>query len=467
MPGEGGATTRWRPTVIDQDIDGKVPPETAAGASGAPKGAPETLEQQLEREREARVLMRERLRTTEALAAESHALRARMAQELERVTADRDRLRIEAEAAAAAAPAAAEPPPVRAAAPASGPRHAAARAVEPPLTSGALPPKAAHADDRPLKPPVPASRKGPWGALAMLSVVAVAVGALAWYKGSLPGLKELQAALDPPAPATATAANAEAAPAAPGTRPAPVPPPVAAATVARAAPASGPVALPPLTPDAQLAAAPSAAGPVATATPAGTSTAEMVGRLRKALDGEGIASPVDVDAATGHVLVADPQSDRSLRDRTDMLIRAVYAGASLPEPQIEHRWLSPMRGARETVASTDAPAAAHTVPPTTVAPAAAPSPDTSAAGRHAAVARGQDHRRATDVSVAAAEELTPVLPAGRVTAACMDGLVGRSAVRRANLTACMKHSCCSSAANHNSEECRAYERAYPFTCSAG
>jgi len=462
MPGEGGATTRWRPTVIDQDIDGKVPPETAAGASGAPKGAPETLEQQLEREREARVLMRERLRTTEALAAESQALRARMAQELERVTADRDRLRIEAEAAAAAAPVAAEPAPVRAAAPASAPRHAAARAVEPPLTSRALPPKAPHADDRPLKPPVPAARKGPWGALAMLSVVAVAVGALAWYKGSLPGLKELQSVLDPPAPVTAAAANRQATAPAPGARPDAVAPATAQATVARAAPASGPVALPPLTPDAQLAAAPSAAGPVAAASPAGMSTAEMVGRLRKALDGEGIASPVDVDVATGRVQVTDPKADDALRQRTEMVIRAVYAGASLPEPQIEHRWLSPMHGARETVASTDAPAAARTA-----APAAAPSPDSVAAGRHAALARGQEHRRAAEVSVAAAEELTPVLPAGRVTAACMDGLVGKSTARRANLTACMKHSCCSSAANHNSEECRAYERAYPFTCSAG
>jgi hypothetical protein len=459
MPGEGGATTRWRPTVINQDIDGNVPPETAAGASGTPKGAPETLEQQLEREREARVLMRERLRTTEALAAESHALRARMAQELERVTADRDRLRIEAETAAA--PAVAEPA-MRAAAPASVPRHAAARAVEPPLTSGTLPPKAAHADDRPLKPPVPARRKGPWGALTMLSVVAVAVGALAWYKGSLPGLKELQSALDPPAPAAAAAANREAAPAAPSARPPAVAPLPTPAAVARASPPSGPVALPPVTPDAQLAAAPSAAGPVATAAPAGMSTADMAARLRKALDGEGIASPVDVDAASGRVQVTDPKADDALRQRTEMVIRAVYAGASLPEPQIEHRWLSPMHGARETVAATDAPAVKATV-----AAPAAPSPDTVTAGRHAAVARGQEHRRATEVSVAAAEELTPVLPAGRVTAACMDGLVGRSAARRANLTACMKHSCCSSAANHNSEECRAYERAYPFTCSAG
>jgi len=60
-----------------------------------------------------------------------------------------------------------------------------------------------------------------------------------------------------------------------------------------------------------------------------------------------------------------------------------------------------------------------------------------------------------------------VLPAARDTASCMEGLVGKSAARRANMTACMKNSCCSSAANHNSEECRAYDKAYPFTCGAG
>ena len=433
--------------MTNQDIDGKAPPETAAGAPGAPNGAPETLEQQLEKEREARVLMRERLRTTEALAAESHALRARMAQELERVTADRDRLRTEAEASASI-------PTMTG--PGAGPRTTSPRAAEPAFGPTVAPTRAPHAADRPLKPPVPARRKGPWGALAMLSVVAVAVAAVAWYKGSLPVGKDWSfASLTAPA-----ANNGDAAPSTP---------PVAAAApaparvaVAKATPSTGAVALPPvnpMTPEAQLAATPPAAGPVVVtaAEPApGTSPAEMSGRLRKALDGEGIASPVDVDAASGRVQVTDPRVDDATRQRTEMVIRAVYAGASLPEPQIEHRWLSPMRGGRETTASTE-PAAA--------APVAAP--DTTPAARHVALARTPEHHKAMEVSVANAEELTPVLPAGRVTASCMDGLVGKSAARRSNMTACMKHSCCSSAANHNSEECRAYERAFPFTCGAG
>jgi hypothetical protein len=76
-------------------------------------------------------------------------------------------------------------------------------------------------------------------------------------------------------------------------------------------------------------------------------------------------------------------------------------------------------------------------------------------------------RKPADLSVADAEELRPVLPAGHLTASCMEGLAGKTTGRRAGLTACMKRSCCSSAANLNSEECRAYTKAYPFTCSAG
>jgi hypothetical protein len=440
--------------VSNQDIDGNAPPETPAGAPGASNGAPASLEQQLEKEREARVLMRERLRTTEALAAESHALRARMAQELERVTADRDRLRTEAAAT----------PPAAAPSQAAAPRPAAARGVEPPLMSAAASPPAWHAADRPLKPPAPARGKGPWGALAMLSVLALGVAAFAWYKGALPAGKELLAAVPPAAapPAAASpvvAANARTASAAQPVAAAAAPAAsTSVASVATAPPSTGATALAPVAPEAQLAAAPPAAGPATAGTAAQMSPADMSARLRKALDGEGIASPVDVEAATGRVRVADPQADGALRQRTDMVIRAVYAGASLPEPQIEHRWLSPMHGARETTASADAPAAA---------PTPSPSPAPAYEARHAASSRAQEHRRPTEVSVADAEQLTPVLPAGRVTASCMDGLTGRFAARRANLTACMKHSCCSSAANHNSEECRAYARAFPFTCGAG
>ena len=421
----------------NQDIDGNLPPEASAGAPAAPPGAPDTLEQQLEKEREARALMRDRLRHTEALAAESHALRARMAQELERVTADRDRLRTEAAAAASSTAA-----PGRAAA--TGP--AEPRALPPLFTPTMAASTTPHPADRPLKPPVAASRKGPWAALAMLSVLAVAVAAAAWYKGSLPGDKPSQAATAP-----AVAANGETASSTQSL--ASTAAPAASVAVATAAPSTGAAALPPLAPEAQLAAAPTAAGPAAPAAPAG-----MPDRLRKALDGEGIASSVDVDAASGHVMVADPQADGALRQRTDLVIRAVYAGASLPEPQIEHRWLSPKRGdqvAQTAQASTDA---VHATP--AVAPVAA----AAIVARHAA-----EHRKTTtaDVRVADADELRPVLPSGRITASCMDGLAGKSTARRASMTACMKRSCSSSAAAHNSEECRAYDKAYPFSSSAG
>ena len=74
-------------------------------------------------------------------------------------------------------------------------------------------------------------------------------------------------------------------------------------------------------------------------------------------------------------------------------------------------------------------------------------------------------RRAADLTVADAEELRPVLPSGHLTASCMDNLTGKSTARRSAMTVCMKHSCCSSAANLNSEECRAYDKAYPFSTS--
>jgi hypothetical protein len=175
------------------------------------------------------------------------------------------------------------------------------------------------------------------------------------------------------------------------------------------------------------------------------------------LDGEGIATPVEVDAATGHVMVADPQADAASRDRTDLVIRSVYAGASLPEPQVEHRWLSPRRGEHAT------PKAAPPVP------TSVQTPDASAADAYAARHATAEHRKKiAGTMVADAEELRPVLPEGRVTAGCRTSLAaGKSMPRRADMTACMKHSCCSSSANHQAEDCRAYDKAYPFTCSAG
>jgi hypothetical protein len=427
--------------VNKHDIDGEVPPGPASGTAGAQAGAPESLEQQLAKEREAKALMRDRLRHTEALAAESHALRARMAQELERVTAERDRLRT---VAASAAPPAASGPAATAS------RPAAAPPVEPQLTPRLA---SANGGDWPRKPPEAPSRRGPWRALAMLGGLAAAVAAVAWITGSLPRDKDSAASsvavLDASVAATASSAAAVPAPAVPAASV-----PAQSTPLAAVAPSSGAVALPPLgvnSPEAQLAAAPTAAGPVPMPSPDG-----IAGRLRAALDGEGIASPVSVDAATGRVTVSDPQADDALRQRTEMVIRAVYAGASLPEPQIEHRWLASRRSAQAVSMS----AAPDSVPVAPVAPAAQTGPRR---------VFGTHHAKPGDVAetMGDADDLRPVLPAGRVTASCMETLSGKSTARRANLTACMKHSCCSSAANHNSDECRAYDRAYPFTCSAG
>ena len=452
-----------------QEPGGPLPPDPTNGTATAP----DSLEQQLEKERQARVLMRDRLRHTEALAAESHALRSAMAQELEKVTADRDRLRAEASTSGAPATASAD----SAATPSFG---ASASPVEPSMTfvPPTTPPAASTIGERPLAPP---ARRGPWRALAMLGGLAAGVAFLAWLNGSMPSVTELASTPRATSPDTAKpeVAVARTESAAASVALAAVAP--ASATVASSP--TGAVPLPPLAPEAQLAAAPTAAGPAPSApaiTPAvapAVAQVDLAPRLRKALDGEGISAPVAVDAASGHVVVSDPRPDPALRDRTDMLIRAVYAGASLPEPQIEHRWLTPKRGEQVTSMSpiTSAPAsAAASAPASALSPAAAylarhpvattnsTSPSTSTSTR--AVDRA---RKPADLSVADAEELRPVLPAGRLTAACMDGLAGKTTARRAGLTTCMKHSCCSSAANLNSEECRAYTKAYPFTCSAG
>jgi hypothetical protein len=422
--------------VSNQDIEGNLP---AGAAPGAPAGTPAYFEQQLAKEREAKVLMRDRLRHTEALAAESHALRARMAQELERVTADRDRLRTAATSArpvGSAGAAAASTPAARSA--------GAAAAAPPP----AAPPMTPRSVDWSLRPPEPPRRSGPWRALAMLGGLAAAVGALAWFTGSLPGDRLLVAA-NPThgavAPVVASAPTIAPAPLAARTG---APSGVASTSPAPAFPPPGnAVALPPLTPEQQLAAVPTAAGPAPADAPVG-----VVARLRKALDDEGIASPVEIDASSGHVRVADPRSDLALRDRTDMLIRAVYAGASLPEPQIEHRWLSPKRTAQP------APAPAVT---------SSMTPAQAYAARHATQDRGADHhaKKTAAATVAEAEQLRPVLPEGRVTASCRTSLAGK-VPHRADMTACMKSSCCS-AGNGQAEDCRAYQKAYPFGCSAG
>jgi len=552
-----GTTRDGEAPVSKHDIEGHVPPEVAPDAANPPSGAPESLERQLAKEREARQLIRDRLRHTEALAAESHALRARMAEELERVTADRDRLRAEATIAEAVAtpepsepaPRVAAPPPAAAMArpgpgegrdgpaPApeagglgtpratAGPR--ADRGAEP--TMSPMPPPSRPRDDhpigeRPLKPP---ARRGPWRALAMLGGLALAVAGLAWLTGTMPSGLDV-ASLKPyvsghgtgstpaasaPGLALDTRADAPAASVA-----------LASATPSAATttppPARGAVPLPPMVPEAQMATAPTAAGPQ----PSAVSTAASVPppsvpptplpapvraqsqlqaeggldmRLRKALDGENITSIVQIDPASGHVLVADPQADRTLRDRTDMLIRAVYAGASLPEPQIEHRWMSPMHDERAEPLVAQAQPQPQPAAPTAPAKGAArpvPKSRTQAqaqppGSQHELTNAPQPGMAAVErinlsppgaggptrhveagrpaLSVADADDLRPVVPAGRVTAACMEDISGRTSNRRAALSACMKHSCCSSSGKLNSDECRAYQKAYPYTCGAG
>ena len=441
--------------MSNQDFEGKGP------ANEAPAGTPASLEQQLAKERDARESMRDRLRHTEALAAESHALRARMAQELERVTADRDRLRTAAANGPGAAAAATTRPPA---------------GTEPQFTPRMAPPVTPRAADWSLRPPAPPARRGPWRALAMLGGLAAGVAGLAWITGTLPGESGTDVAATSASAAVASHAASSSVPALAATRPSPSASALALATASPVPAATPPlpggaVALPALTPEQQLAAVPTAAGPasvpamVPATVPAPTAApAELSARLRKALDAEGIAASVEVDASTGHVMVADPQADHASRDRTDLVIRAVYAGASLPEPLIEHRWVSPRRGERPVVtAPAPAPApAAKPVETANVSPAAA------YAARHAAAEHATEHRRkAAGSTVADAEELRPVLPEGRVTAGCRASLAGKSTPHRAEMTACMKRSCCTSSANHQAEDCRAYEKAYPFTCSAG
>ncbi len=464
--------------MSNQDNEGKG----SAGSGG--DGTPPSPAQQVAQ-------MRAHLRNTEAMAAEQQALRARMAQELARVTAERDRLR---SAVAAAAPGAAVPPGPAGGTPATGIRFGAS-------------------------PAGTAPRSGPWRALATLGGIAAVVALLAWIAGTLPGEAEQAAASGA---ASAASAAPSSAPSEPATAAAQR---MAAASAARAAfpLPPGVVALAPRTPDAPPTAAPA---PAAAAVPPG-----MVARLRSAFAGEGIASPVDIDAATGRVSVADPQADNALRDRTDVVIRAVYAGASLPEPQIEHRWLSPMRGSHvaavapavpaapaapvapptrpvppaPAVTATPVPPVARAVPappvvqatpaaaavsvargatavavapaahPVAVAPVASgPAPVLSAAAayaaRHAPTPPVPPHAvapTARPATVADAEDLRPVLPAGRVTAFCKAELAARPPAHRAPaMLACMKRSCCSTG-NRQTEECHAFDKAYPFTCSAG
>jgi hypothetical protein len=355
--------------------------------------------------------------------------------------------------------------------------------------------------------------------MAMLGGLAVAVAGLAWVTGTMPSGMDFSAlkpsSADVPTARTAPSASAPALAmdAQPDTPAASVASAAPSGTLASTTPPNGPVPLPPLSPEAQLAAAPTAAGPVATSASTSTSTVAappvaLAGadappahaqaqlqaqggldvRLRKALDGEGITAIVEIDPVSGHVRVADPQADRALRDRTDMLIRAVYAGASLPEPQIEHRWMSPMHGERAVQQQAQAAPPAQVPQSRASTKSHAQAQTAAAAPRDLATARTPGMTAADHVTqappsaggptrhveltrpvlaTADGQDLQPVVPSGRLTASCMTDIAGKTSNRRGALSSCMKRSCCSSSGNLNSEECRAYQKAYPYTCGAG
>jgi hypothetical protein len=432
-----------QPGIWGSDSGPGAPAQGPAGSAG-----PVDIAAQLAKEREARAQMRDRLRNTEALAAESHALRARMAQELERVTAERDRLRASAAENA----------------PAAGPQAAAAvdmlpdvptpAGASPSTTPGGARPLPPRAGDWSTRPPQPAGKRGPWRALGLLGGLAAGAAAIAWISGMLPA--------DGGSAAVVAGASSAAASAAIAAVPSDTAASNASDVLARAASAVAASRTDALAaagasaPETALAAAPTAAGPAASAS---TSAADVPSRLRAALDAEGVLAPVEIDARSGRIAVSDPAADNATRDRTDMLIRAVYAGANLPEPQIEHRWVSPTRAGRVASAATQSA-------PVAVAPVPTPVPVRAPAKRDAAVPVA-DHRKHAPEVVAAAEEPRVILPMGRVTASCKESVAGSPAQHRAGAMAtCMRHSCCSSA-NRQTEECRAFDKSYPLACSAG
>ncbi|MEP6504102.1 MAG: hypothetical protein ABJD97_12270 [Betaproteobacteria bacterium] len=437
------------------------------GPEGLPEGpgaaaSPDDLAAQLAKERETRALMRDRLRNTEALAAESHALRSRMAQELERAPAERDRLRAAAAAGAVATPAAPAtglPDPaidLRIDVPPAGP-------VKPPAPGRPVPPRPAEwSANRP-----PAARRGPWRALGLLAGLAACAAGIAWITGAMPLDGGMSGVAGAPAPAASAAATAVASTAPSASDVLDRAASAVAASRGEALAAAGAGAgAGASSPEAALAAAPTAAGPSASAPVPDVPVSDVPARLRAALDAEGVLAPVSIDARGGRIAVSDPEADHATRERTDMLIRAVYAGANLPEPQIEHRWVSPPRAGRAASAAAAVPVAAPVavVPPPAAAHVQARRDASAAAGttehhKHAAAA--------APAAVAAADEPRVILPMGRVTASCKAAVAKTGALHRAGeMSACMRHSCCSSA-NRQTEECRAFDKSYPLTCSAG
>jgi hypothetical protein len=166
------------------------------------------------------------------------------------------------------------------------------------------------------------------------------------------------------------------------------------------------------------------------------------------------------------VTVSDPAADPDERARTDMIIRSVFAGAQLPEPRIEHRWVSPPRVERVAGAKPErAPQREHVA-------ATTPAPGSLVATTK--VHHGDDRElmtlgapaagHATGTGAPVSDARPPVLPFGRITASCNDRAAHASLLSKSSvMSECMRASCCDAAHAH-SEECQAFGRTYPLNC---
>ncbi len=427
--------------------------------TGATAATP-SIQQQLADEQAARRALREQLRVAEAVAAEAQAIRAGLFDELQRTRADLARARNAVAAVGAAGAATAI------GAPAAAGRGAGPRRVDPSsLKAPPLPRSAVEASARGVRARASRPARLQLGLLALGAVIGIALGAggVAWLRTSSQPPLAMQRDQTPPASQSVPSNDAPRAGA---------PTLALAQSAAQAADTTSSVAQAeaaalgpgPSGAAAQLAMAPraSAASPSVALAAAGANSpppAELRARLQTALAAEGVAGAVDVGVDPDKVTVADPAADRATRLRTDTIIRAVYAGAQLHEPTIEHRWISPpsserVAAARRRRASADALAAnAHRgdglialgAPAAGRRPAALPA---EAAGSGAPV------------------ETRPIsLPVGRVTESCNDRVAHASLLTKTWVQwGCMRSSCCASASAENSEECQAYARTHPLNC---
>ena len=188
----------------------------------------------------------------------------------------------------------------------------------------------------------------------------------------------------------------------------------------------------------------------ATATPPPTATpsaSELQDRLQAAFTAEDLQASAQVGPDLRVVQVAQADATRRKRQTAEVVVRAVFRDARLPEPRIEHRWTS-SRGAPQSLA--------QATPSPRRGGDAAASPERLLATAPTAAGRSA---RAGDDAV-----LPTVVPSGRLSESCRAQAL-ESTVRDkvARMTACMRGSCCN-ADHRQSEECQAYDRRFPLDC---